>query len=652
MSQNDRKSELYAEYAKLSRRKFLAAAAVSAGGVSTLSLPLIARAAPATAENTEGTGVVEEIACEEALTFGKNRYMGAPVTMAKAPNGAITNKELLSRIGDFNWLKPTIENPAKGIYVLGGYSLAPMAFIETEDGLIAFDTGDTKHDGELNLKAIRTVTKKPFKAIIYGHSHTCFGAAVLAEGNKDVMIIGHPGLNDVVKANLGGAPAFYPEVGPYLTARALLQFNAYMPKEGSDAYVVPTNLGKMDPSAFIPVNRPVQDGEEITVLGVKMQFFTKYGSDDKVHTTVWLPDRKILFTTLLWSAPPQLYTLRGDVFRDPRVWIEGLKFNRDLNAEVLISAACKPIVGTKKIRQTIEQYLDGASFVLDQSLRGILGGLGPDDLRHFVKLPKYLDEAPINLQSYGEISSYPPAIFYQTVGWYDNDAANLKPLAPVDEARRLVPLMGGRGNVLAAAKTALDKKEFAWAAKLVNQLYLINNQDEEARQLKADCLRHMAYVSTGANDRAHLMSQALALEGKVKIARLIPPPPEAIAATPAKFVDYFRVRIAPEKSGTTNKLIRFEFADRTKAGLHVRRAVAEFVPDPDKYQHKTDVTVSMSGETWVKLYLSTAKPEDLIKKGEIKVKGNPTEAARLLNLFDHYKPEKAVVIPPAFLDHA
>jgi len=652
MRQKDSEIERNTKYTGLNRRKFLAASAVSAGGLSTLNLPAIARAASSTVESTEGTGTVEEIAREEALTFGKNRYMGAPVALTKAPNGAVTDQELLSRLGDFNWIKPTIENPVEGIYVLGGYSLAPMAFIETEDGLIAFDTGDTKHDGELNYQAIRTVTKKPFKAIIYGHSHTCYGAAVLAEGNKDVMIIGHTGLNDVVKANAGGAPAFYPEVGPYLTARAVVQFNGYMPKEGPDAYVVPTNLSKMDASAFIPVNRPVQDGEELTVLGVRMQFFTKYGSDDKVHTTVWLPDRKILFTTLLWSAPPQLYSLRGDVFRDPRVWIEGLKFNRDLNAEVLISAACKPVVGAEKIRETLEQYLDGASFVLDQSLRGILGGLGPDDLRHFVKFPEYLDEARINLQSYGEISSYSPAIYYQTVGWYDNDAANLKPLAPVDEARRLVPLMGGREKVLAGAKAALDKKEFAWAAKLVNQLYLINNQDKEARELKAECLRQMAYVSTGANDRAHLMSQALSLEGKGNIARLIPPPPEVITAAPATFVDYFRVRIDPDKSGTTNKLIRFEFTDGTKAGLHVRRAVAEFVPDPDKYQHEPDVTLSMNGETWATLYLSQAAPAELISKGEIKVKGNATEAVQLLEVFDRYRPEKAVVIPPAFYGRA
>ena len=582
-----------------------------------------------------------------------NPYMGAPVTLVKAPNGAIANKKLLDGVGAFNWLKPTIENPAKGVWVFGGYGLAPMSIIEAEDGLIAFDTGDTKHDGELMLEAIRTVSKKPIKVIIYGHSHTVAGAGVMAEGNKDIMTIGHPRLNEVVAENLsaGGAPAYYPEVSPYLTARALTQFNAYMPKEGPDAYVLPTNLTQIDVD-FIPVNTPVQDGQEMTVLGIKMQFFTKYGSDDKVHTTVWLPERRIVFTTLLWSAPPQLYSVRGDVFRDPREWIAGLKLTRDLKPDVLVSAASRPVVGEENVRKTLEDYLDGASFVLDQSLRGILAGKGPDELRHLVRFPKYLDDAPINLQSYGEISSYPPAIYYQTVGWYDNDAANLKPISPLDEAHRLVPLMGGREKVLEAAKAALDKKEYAWAAKLANQLYLIDKQDKDARRIKADALRQMAYVSTGANDRAHLMSQALALEGKTTIARLIPPQPAFIIATPTKYVDYFRVRIDPSKSDQIDKVVRFDFADKTTAGLHIRRAVAEFVANPDKYYRKPDITLAMNGETWVKVYLSQVMPEELIKKGDIKVTGDSDEAARLINLFDRYSPEKAVVIPPAFLEHA
>jgi len=169
---------------------------------------------------------------------------------------------------------------------------------------------------------------------------------------------------------------------------------------------VPTTPPENFDSAFLPVNTPVEDGQVMTVLRQKMQFFTRYGSDDKVHTTVWLPDRKIVFTTLLWSSPPQFYSVRGDVFRDPREWIAGLKFTRDLEPEVLISAAARPVVGKEEVRKRLEGYLDGASFVLDQTLRGILGGKGPDELRQLVRLPDYLREGPNNLESYGEVSSY------------------------------------------------------------------------------------------------------------------------------------------------------------------------------------------------------------------------------------------------------
>ena len=70
--------------------------------------------------------------------------------------------------------------------------------------------------------------------------------------------------------------------------------------------------------------------------------------------------------------------------------------------------------------------------------------------------PAYLDEVPNNLQNYGEISSYPPAIYYQSVGWYDNDAANLKLVSPDDEAERIVPLLGGRNR---PSNSAMNKSK-------------------------------------------------------------------------------------------------------------------------------------------------------------------------------------------------
>ena len=215
----------------------------------------------------------------------------------------------------------------------------------------------------------------------------------------------------------------------------------------------------------------------------------------------------------------------------------------------------------------------------------------------------------------------------------------------------MVPLMGGRDKVLAAAKEALNKKEYSWAAQLVNYLYRLDPNDKEVRLVKAEALRQMAYVATGSNDRSHLMSQALALEGKTTIPRLIPPSPEAIVASPTSFVDYFRVRIDPSKSDETDKFVRFVFDGDVSAGLHIRRAVVEFVAEPDEYLREPDVTLTMSGDSWAKLYLSQVIPEDQIENGDLEVEGDSAEAVRLLNLFDRYSPKKAVVIPPDAWHH-
>ena len=583
-----------------------------------------------------------------------SRYMGGPSELVTAPNGAIVNKEVLEELPKTIWTSgPEIEKPVKGVYVLGGYLISACIIVEAEDGLVVFDTGDTKKDGEKLLKAIRTFSKKPVKAIVYGHSHYCFGAGVLAEGNKDVVVIGHPDLNEVVAENMtgGGAPAFYPEVGPLLTARALQQFNAFLPDKGPDAWFSPTNLsaGEM---AFLPVNKPVQDGEVLDVLGIKMQFFINYGTDDKVHTNVWLPDRKICIQNAIWSTPPNLYTLRGDLYRDPREWYQGVKVVRDLEPEVLVGYGHRPIIGKEKIRDTLNNYMDGISFVLDQSLRGILAGYGPEDLRHMIKMPDYLAADPHNFQSYGELSFQTPAVFYYTVGWYDGDAATIFRPSPKEEAERLVKLIGGRDKVLAEANAAFDKKEYAWAAQLVNYLYRLDSEDKEIRLFKAKVLRKLAHLSTGANARSHLLTAALALEGKITVPRIIPPQPVVIAEHPTTFVDYFRVRIDPGKSGDTDKVIKFKFTNTNKtAGLHIRRAIAEFVANPGDYYRPADIEITMSGEAWAKLYLNSASLEDLAKAKEIEINvGSVDEVSQLLDLFDVYHPEKAVLIRPHLHD--
>ncbi|MHC4647384.1 MAG: alkyl sulfatase dimerization domain-containing protein [Planctomycetota bacterium] len=583
-----------------------------------------------------------------------SRYMGGPAELVKAPNGAIVNKEVLEELPKTAWTRgPEIENPVEGVYVLGGYLISACIVVEADDGLIVFDTGDTKKDGEKLLKAIRTFSDKPVKVIVYGHTHYCFGAGAMAEGNKDVMVIGHPDLNKIVQQNMssGGAPAYFPEISPYLTARALQQFNVFLPDKGPDAWFSPTNLN-IDEMAFLPVNRAPKDGEVLQVLGIRMQFFTRYGTDDKGHTTVWLPDRKICIENALWATPPNMYSIRGDLFRDAREWAALVKIVRDLKPEALIGYAHRPLVGKEKIRNTLTAYLDGIAFTLDQTLRHILGGYGPDDLRHMIKMPDYLAKDPHNFESYGELSFQTPAIYYHAVGWFDGDAATIFRPSPKEEAERLVKLIGGRDKVLQEAEDAYDRKEYAWAAQLVNYLYKLNPQDKEARLFKAKVLRQLAYLSTGANARSHLLTTALALEGKIVVPRLIPPQAQYIAAAPENTVDYFRVRLDPKKSGDTDEVLVFDFQGNHKTvGLHIRRAVAEYLDDPDEHYKLADVALSLSGEAWAKLYLSQATVKELADSGQLEMKrGTIEEAEHLIDMFDKYRPEKAVLVAPHLHD--
>lgn len=578
-----------------------------------------------------------------------SRYMGGPVELVTAPNGAQVNAEVLEVTPKITYLEPTTEKVAEGVWCIGGYSLANTTVIEGNDGLIVYDTGDTREEAEHIRKAIEKISDKPVKVIIYSHSHYAMGAGALVDNPEDVLVIGHPKVNETVESSLqgGGAPSAIPEVGPILTARTMSHFGLLLPEEGPDAGVTPKlDMGK--PIAFLPATKTVENGEEIEVLGIKLQFFTDYMSDD-YNLTVWVPEKKAVLNNFLWPGTPNLYTLRGGVYRSPLVWRDGLKVMRDLQPEILLNTHARAVVGKEKVMKTLTAYMDQISFTYDQTLRGIMLGMGPDELRHFVSIPAYFDETPENFQGYGESVHFPEAIYQYVIGWFDWDSTKLFKIAPEEAASRTVKLMGGKEKVIKATRTAFDKEEYAWAAELIQNAYLSDPMDKEVRQLKADILRQLGYRTTGSIARGFLLTEALALEGKVKSPLTIMPAVEIVAGSPATFVDYYRIRIDPEKSKDTDKLIEFVFADQKDqaVALHIRRGVAEFVPEPETYLKKADYVLQLDGETWASVYLGNADMAEEIQSEKVKVtKGDIAELAALFNLFDKFNPASNFRISP------
>jgi alkyl sulfatase BDS1-like metallo-beta-lactamase superfamily hydrolase len=570
--------------------------------------------------------------------------MGAPVELGTAPNGAIFNKAALdAHAKTFPPRRETVK-VTDNIWVIQDPS-ASSAFIVGNDGVIVWETGDNLEDGRYYRAEIRKVTDKPIKAVMYSHSHEVLGTSALLEGEKDVLIIGHPNVNSNLQTS--GVGSYFPETEPLQWARVYEYFNAFLPNEGPDAkWGITVALGER---GFVPVNHPVKNGEELTIAGIRFQFFTEGSTDSNDTMTVWMPDQKVALNNVLWPYPPNIYTPRGALWRDPRAWRDATRVLRDLQPELLIGQPTLPLKGKDIIFAHLNNYIDFSNLMLDQTLRGILKGLGPEDLIDFVQLPQHLQQDPYLAEIYGMFCWYPPYIAEYALGWWDGDAATLFRLPPKESALRLVPALGGRDKVLALARDAQQKKEYAWALELTGYLWRVNPNDTELRRLRADLLRTAAQLTTSMIARALSLTEALALEGKANVPRLVPPTVEQIKSfEPGEFVNRHRIRIDPVKAKDTDAMIRFEFTDASNkaVALHVRRGVVEYAENADRYYRKPDFTLVLTREVWTKLYLNQATVAQLATANALKVTGDAAACDRVLDLFDKFEPGKNTLVPP------
>lgn len=550
---------------------------------------------------------------------------------SQAKNGARVAQAVLENEARVRHQDSTPYQVTERVWVFPGTTLN-AALIVGDDGLIVWESGEHIEHGRQYRERIRAISDLPIKAVIYSHSHYTLGTSALIDGESDVAIIGHPKLNGNMQS--GAVGTVFPELEPLQRARAVQHAQALLPEQGEDAqYGFVIGRGK---SGFVPVNTPVSHEETLTIAGVRPQFFTEGGSDTDDCVTVLLPDHKLVLNNILWPWQPNFYTPRGARFRDPRIWARALRQMLVLRPEILVSQHARTIVGAQEIERTLRNYLDFVLLVLDQTLRGILQGRGPDAMRDFVKLPRHLADDPWLFESYGRLDWHAPYIMQHALGWWDGDAASLIRLSPEDIARRMVPLLGEREGVLRAVDAAQARGELSWALELLNYLVTLSPDDNLLRQRKADLLRASAQRTTSSIARGFMLTQALALEGKVRLPRLIPPPTAQVAATPAIYVDHLRVRIDPIRAQDTDAVMRFDFTDGAKdsVALHLRRGVAEFIEAPAQHYRQADFVVTLSGQAFAQIFLGRESLDALLGRQAVVLDGDTCEASAFLAMFD------------------
>jgi len=482
-----------------------------------------------------------------------------------------------------------------GVWCLVGNGLSNQTFVEGPGGIIAIDTGECREEMEAAIRELRTVTDRPITAVVYTHFHYVNGTtAVFDDVGAPVPVWGHAGIEGNL-ARVGG------EVGPVARRGLIEQFGVQLPEGGPDG-LVNAGLGLAYRNqahapftpGFVPPDHPITEPATATVAGLEIVFHpTPSDADDNV--TLWFPSLGVCVNNLVWPALFNVFAIRGEEYRDPRVLLEGLDHILALGAKHLVGAHGPPLSGAEAIEHEVEQYRDSIQFLWDQTVRAVNEGLTSAEIGARVRLPDEYDSSFLTRMHYGVAEHHARQIHAGLRGWFDGDPAALFPVAPDERAARLVAGFGGVETVRGQVDEAMRADDLRWAVELTSWLVRLPDAAEADRGRLAQALRLIGQRTTSANIRNWTLTRARELEGHLDLARhrvQTFSTRAALALAPADLLAALRVRLDPSLAAGVDSHAAFAVAGHPRRGLHVRRCVA--VPTAG---HDADVTVSLDHPT-------------------------------------------------------
>ena len=442
--------------------------------------------------------------------------------LTTAANGAVTTIPQANVDKDWDVAEKTVTEVVDGVYRIAGWGIGNVIAIEGPEGWLIIDTADdvamaTEMRAALESKLGREIQ---VAGIAYTHSHYSWGATAWMDEGTEVYA--HEDMLPNLQADSGVSVL----TGNF-TSRLVMQFGILHPAEGPDAFPSKLGFGADKLTAekgFVPPTVTFKDGEIEThqIAGLTVEILPS-PTDVLDSVAYYIPAKKLLVPNALNGAIEDgannsifnIYTLRGDIYRDPMrlVAAADLALSRDIEVMVDIHGAAR--VGKGNVRAAIEWFRDIMQLIYDQTYRGIGMGKDAQEIAEWIYLPEHLRAGN---ETYGQVESAARQVYNARIGWMGWDPYDINPLPKAEEAARIVEAMGGIEAVTAQAQAAADKGDIAssqWALYLTSQLQDMGALQGDAKQARADASRTLGQHTTSANARGFYISEALLHEGKV-----------------------------------------------------------------------------------------------------------------------------------------
>jgi alkyl sulfatase BDS1-like metallo-beta-lactamase superfamily hydrolase len=407
------------------------------------------------------------------------------------------------RVDDLQSMGVSVQAINDFVYKIEGEGA--MFLINTAEGSVLVDTGTPYGQHVEQKRRALELATGPIKKIIVTHAHNDHsGGLPLWKREIDtgeVEYVGHH--------RYGYMARLQQDLLPYFKTR----YKVLYPDRVSLAPEPPRPYWNMQPT------RQVYPGSnyEFELGGVKFVVIApENGGEGEDGVLLWLPESRILFTGdlfgTLYPMFPNLYTVRGEKYRDPLDYIDALDLVLDLKPRVIAHTHFRVIEGEAYIQASVRKMRDAVQYMWDETVKGMNGGKTVWELMRDIKLPKELELS----QGHGKVSWSVRAAWELITGWYYYDTvANLYHVPETAIYADLVEMVGGADALAKRARKYLKKDEPLEALRLLD--IAAGNETKKVLKVRIAALEKLL---AGAKAGLRNYSEIGLLEADLRTSRL------------------------------------------------------------------------------------------------------------------------------------
>jgi len=356
-------------------------------------------------------------------------------------------------------------------------SFGNIGVIETDEGLVMFDIA-LKQYGPRNFQAVRDITQKPIKYIIFSHGHFdhCYGfepfiSEIREKGWEMPEIIAHE--NCVKRFEK------YQMLDEYHRWLNAQQFASVAGSQ--DEVVSPHEV--LDPTIILDGKKPYN----FELAGLEFELNHNRGeTDDSIW--LWVPEKELLCSgDLMISSYPNVGN-PYKVQRYPKQWALAMEYMMEKDAKYIIPGHGPLIEGKEKVRDILAITAEAMHFVHDEVVKRLNEGKWFEQIFHEMLeiYPEKFKAHDYLKPLYGDYRFAIHAVYRLYHGWYDSgNPTDLFPAKSENIAEEFLKLNNAQ-NYYDHAKQLLDNNEYQLALHILD--ILIKGQRLINEELYLDAL--------------------------------------------------------------------------------------------------------------------------------------------------------------------